>query len=437
MSTVNIGLIGAGTVGCGVYKVLTENKALIEKRLGAEICLKKIADIDPNRERPVDIPKSMFTTDAMELIQDKSIDIIIELVGGATVAKDFILQSIKRAKHVVTANKALLAHHGREIFAAAAENGVDVGFEASVGGGIPIIKVLREAYVANNILSIHGILNGTTNYILSKMTDEGREFQDVLQQAQDEGYAEADPAFDIDGIDAAHKISILVMLSFGMFYDFDSIPVEGIRHITPVEIAFADEFGYKIKLLSVAKHTPKGIEISVHPALIKKGTPLADVSGAFNAIHIEGDAVGPTMLYGMGAGMLPTASAVLSDTIQIARNILHNNTHSSIRNSFVRTSEEEIKLVSPKELQSRFYIRFQLDDHPGLLGQITSILGKHNVSIESVIQKGKHTEGGDVPVVMMTHKVLESNMLDALSEIDTSALSKQKCVFIRIADIFQ
>ncbi len=435
MGVINIGLIGAGTVGCGVYKVLTENKQIIEKRLGAELAIKKIADIDPDRKRPVEIPRSQFTTDAAELIHDDSIHIIIELIGGTTVAKDFIIESIKNNKHVVTANKALLAHHGKEIFTAASEKGVDVGFEASVGGGIPVIRVVREGYVANHIKSIYGILNGTTNYILSKITQDGSDFAEVLKQAQEQGYAEADPTFDIDGIDAAHKISILAMLSFGVFLEFDTIPVEGIRHITPLDISFADEFGYAIKLLSIAKAVEEGIEIGVHPALIKKATPLADVSGAFNAIHIEGDVVGPTMLYGLGAGMMPTASAVVSDAVQIAKNIHHSNTHSSIPQFFQDPPTSKTTLLDPGGLVSRFYVRFQLEDTPGELGRVANILGKNHVGIESVIQKGRHHGGGDVPVVIMTHDIVEKNLLAALAEIEKLEISKGKNVFLRIVDV--
>jgi len=433
MEVINVGLIGAGTVGCGVIKILSDNMDIIEKRVGLEIKLKKIADIDPDRKRPVKIPKSLFTTNASELLGDSSIQIVIELVGGTTIAKDLILGSIENGKHVVTANKALLAHHGKEIFLAASKKGVDIGFEASVGGGIPIIKATKEGYVANRILSVHGIINGTSNYILSKMTEEGRGFDDVLEQAKKEGYAEADPSFDIDGIDAAHKLSILIMLSFGIFLDFEKIHVEGIRHITPIDISFADELGYKIKLLAITKSRNEGIEAGVYPALVQKGTQIADVSGAFNAIYVVGDSVGPTMLYGMGAGMMPTASAVVSDIVQIANNIKLNNAHSSIPRLY--NDGDTSCLISITEIVTKYYLRFQVEDSPGVLGQITGCLGHNDISIEAVIQKGRHLGGGDVPVVMMTHEAKERNLLSALAEINSFPFVKANGVFIRIEDL--
>jgi homoserine dehydrogenase len=433
MKTVNVGLIGAGTVGCGVIKVLTENSELIEKRSGVRIQLKKIADIDIKRKRPVQIPESLLTTNAWEIIEDTDIPIVIELVGGTTVAKDFVLGAIERGKHVVTANKALLALYGKEIFLAASKREVDVGFEASVGGGIPIIRAIREGYVANNILSIYGIINGTSNYILSKMTEEGREFNEVLRQAQAEGYAEADPSLDIDGVDAAHKLSILVMLSFGIFLDFSRIHVEGIRNITPLDISFANEFGYRIKLLAIAKSREGRIEARVHPTLVRKETPLADVSGVFNAIHVTGDAVGPTMLYGMGAGMMPTASAVVSDVVEIAKNITLGNSHSSLPRFY--GGDISSSPIPMSEITTKYYLRFQVEDRPGVLAQIAGSLGKNNISIESVIQKGRKLEGGDVPVVIMTHEAREKDLLSALDEIDRFPVVKAKSVFIRIEEL--
>lgn len=433
MNVVNLGLIGAGTVGCGVIKVINENRDIIEKRSGVRLQIKRIADIDPERKRPVEIPRSLLTTDAWEVIEDESIPIVIELVGGTTVARDFILGAIRKGKHVVTANKALLAHYGKEIFLAASENEVDVGFEASVGGGIPIIRATKEGYVANRILSIHGIINGTCNYILSKMTEEGREFGDVLRRAQEKGYAEADPSFDIEGIDTAHKLSILIMLSFGVFPDFKRIYVEGIQNITPLDISFADEFGYRIKLLAIAKARDEGIEARVHPTLVEKGTPLADVSGAFNAIYMVGDAVGPTMLYGMGAGMMPTASAVVSDVVQIAKNITLDNLHSSIPRLY--QEESSSSLIPMSDVVTKYYLRFQVEDRPGVLGQIAGSLGRNNISIESVIQKGRQIEGGDVPVVIMTHEARERDLLSALREIDDFPVVKAKSTLIRIEEL--
>lgn len=433
MSVVNVGLIGAGTVGCGVIKILNQNKKIIENRTGLTLNLKMIADNDPDRKRPVRLPKKKLTKDAWDLINDEAIDIVVELVGGTTIAKDFVLEAIKNGKHVITANKALLAHHGKTIFKEAAKNGVEVGFEASVGGGIPIIKSTQESYSANNILSIHGIMNGTSNYILSTMTEHGYEFEDVLKEAQEKGYAEADPSFDIDGVDAAHKLSILIMLSFGTFLNFDKIHVEGIRNITSLDIAYADELGYQIKLLSIAKSREEGLEAGVYPTLVKKGTQLADVSGAFNAIYVVGDAVGPTMLYGMGAGMMPTASAVVSDIIHVAKHLTLGNTHATAPRPY--QSRGNASLIKTSEISTKYYLRFQAADIPGILGNITSCLGKHNISIESVIQKSRHLGGGDVPIVIMTHEAKEKDLTSALKEISKFKAITGKTNFIRIEEL--
>ena len=431
MKSINVGLIGAGTVGTGVYKVLKSNISLIRKRRQFNIRVKKIADIAPRRKRAVKIPASMFTKNAYDLINDPEIDVIIELVGGTKIAKKFVIDALKAGKHVVTANKALLAHHGKEIFSLAAKKGLGVGFEASVGGGIPIIKSAMEGYVGNNIISIHGIMNGTSNYILYKMTEEELDFNTVLKQAQQEGYAEADPGFDIDGVDAAHKLSILVMLSWGKFYKFSSYHVEGIRNISPLDISFADELGYKIKLLAIAKQSRAGIEAGVYPALVKKGTQLADVKEAFNAIYVVGDAVGPTMLYGQGAGMMPTASAVVSDVVEICGNLCSSN---SPLVPSLYSDKDNLKLVDVKDTSNMYYLRFDVIDKPGVLGSITSILGKHNISIASMIQKGK--KGRSVPIVLMTHEAKESNLLKAIKIIEgRKNLTKAKTFFIRVEEI--
>lgn len=433
MSVVNVGLIGAGTVGCGVIKILNQNKEIIKNRTGITLNLKMIADNDPDRKRPVRLPKKKLTNDAYNLINDDSIDIIVELVGGTTIAKKFVLEAIKKGKHVITANKALLAHYGKEIFEEAAKKGVEVGFEASVGGGIPIIKATQESYAANNIKSIHGIMNGTSNYILSTMTEFGHEFEDVLKEAQEKGYAEADPSFDVDGVDAAHKLSILIMISFGIFLDFEKIHVEGIRNITSLDIAYADELGYQIKLLAIAKSRDEGLEAGVYPTLVKKGTQLADVSGAFNAIYVVGDAVGPTMLYGMGAGMMPTASAVVGDIIQVAKNFSLANTHPIGPHPY--GNKDKTSLIKTSEITTKYYLRFQAADIPGILGKITSCLGKHDISIESVIQKSRHLGGGDVPIVIMTHEAREKNLLSALKEISRLKAITGKTNFIRIEEL--
>lgn len=433
MNVVNIGLIGAGTVGCGVAKILFENSGLIEKRTGIKINIKKIADIDINRKRPVKIPKRIFTTDAWQVINDPDIPIIVELVGGTKIAKDFVMGALNNKKHVVTANKALLAHHGKEIFAAASKNNVNIGFEASVGGGIPIIISNKESYVANNIKSIYGIMNGTCNYILSTMSKEGLDFDVVLKSAQEKGYAEADPSFDIDGIDAAHKLSILIMLSYGQFIRFNKFYVEGIRNISNLDISYSDELGYVIKLLAIAKAKETGIEAGVYPALVKKGTQMADVSGAFNAIYMVGDALGPTMLYGMGAGMMPTGSAVVGDITQIAKTL--NNTDNNCYIPRFFEDKNYSNLIPMSEKTGNYYLRFQVKDKPGVLGKITNVLGKHSISIESVIQKGKEPNGGDVQVVMMTHESREKDLKNAIKKINRFSFVNNRSNFIRIENL--
>lgn len=432
MNVVNVGLIGAGTVGCGVAKILMNNSDLIQKRTGIKIILKKVADIDIERKRPVKIPKKLFTNDAWELINDPEIPIIIELVGGTKIAKDFVIGALKNKKHIVTANKALLAHHGREIFSLASKNNVNIGFEASVGGGIPIIISNKESYVGNNIHSIYGIINGTCNYILSEMSEKGLEFKDVLKSAQDQGYAEADPSFDIDGIDTAHKLSILIMLSYGQFFKFNKFHVEGIRNIAMQDISFADELGYSIKLLAIAKSKNKGLEAGVYPALVKKRTQMADVSGAFNAIYIVGDALGPTMLYGMGAGMMPTGSAVVGDIVQISKSINNKDTNFVPR---LYTDKNNSTLIPINERFGKYYLRFEVKDKPGVLGNITKVLGNNKISIESVIQKGKEPNGGDVQVVMMTHEAIEKDLTNALSAINRFSFVASKPTFFRIEDL--
>ena len=433
MNSVNIGLIGAGTIGCGVYKTISENTDIIEKRTGIKLNIKKVADLDIKRKRPVKIPKKLFTTDARELINDESISIIIELIGGTTAARELVLGAIRSGKNVVTANKALLAHHGDEIFREATANEVHVAFEASVGGGIPVIKATHESYVANNILSIHGIMNGTCNYILHNMSEKKKGFDEMLQRAQEEGYAEADPSFDIDGIDAAHKLSILIMLAYGFFPKFDDIYVEGIRNISSTDINFTEQLGYRIKLLAIAKLTDAGIQAGVYPALIRKNTQLADVKDAFNAIHIVGDKVGPTMLYGMGAGMLPTASAVVGDLVSIAKTV--QNGSQPAPPMLYSEDAGHRTILGTDRLTGRYYLRFQVEDKPGTLGKITTVLGKCGISIESIIQRTRETNGGEVPIIIMTHESSEKSLRKALEMIKKSMASVADAIFLRIEEI--
>ena len=367
MQKINIGLIGFGTVGTGVVKVLKENAKTIQERLGAELVLKKIADKDIVRDRGIEVDKSMLTTDANEILNDHSISIIIELVGGIEPAKTYILKALNHKKHVVTANKALLSQHGEEIFKAAAKNNVDIGFEASVGGGIPIIKALKEGLVANRINSIYGIINGTANYILSKMTNEGGRFEDVLKKAQEKGYAEADPTYDVEGIDTAHKLAILINLAYGTHIKPADIYTEGISKITPLDIKFAREFGYKIKLLAIAKEEDGRIEARVHATMIPAEHLLSTVDGVYNAIYLRGNAVGPVMFYGKGAGMMPTASAVAADVVDICRNLKKGASHRVSPLSYMEDSVKKVEIKHIENLEIPYYLRFSVLRSEGYL----------------------------------------------------------------------
>ena len=433
MKKINVGIVGFGTVGTGTAKILIENSLLIEERVGIPIVVKKIADHDIEKEREINVDPAILTKDANEILNDPEIDIVVELIGGYGYAKEFILKAIDKGKHVVTANKALLAVHGDEIFRAAYRKGVDIGFEASVGGGIPIIRALKEGLVANRIESIYGIVNGTTNYILTKMTAEGKKFGDVLKKAQEKGYAEADPTFDVEGIDAAHKLAVLISLAYGVRIRFEDIYTEGISKITPLDIEFAREFGYRIKLLAITKDDKGKIEARVHPTMLRESAMLANVDGVFNAIYVTGDAVGSTMFYGRGAGMMPTGSAVVSDIADIARNIIKK---SHQRVPPLGCSEGCIKDAKVKDISetvNHYYIRFSAMDKPGVLSKISGILGEKNISISSMIQKGRQV-GGSVPIVMMTHEAKEKDVRKALDEIDRLPVVHDKTVFIRIEE---
>ncbi len=432
MKEIKVGLIGFGTVGSGVGRILQKNSKLIEKRMGAKLVLKRIADIDLKSDRGVKLRPGVLTRKTEDVIEDREIDIVIELVGGIDPAKSFILKAIRNRKHIVTANKALLALHGDEIFREAQRFGVDVNFEASVGGGIPLIRSIKEGLVANRIDSIFGILNGTSNYILSKMTDEGRDFKEVLREAQEKGYAEADPTYDIEGIDAAHKLAILIRLAFGTPLAFNEIFIGGISEITPLDIQFSREFGYRIKLLAIAKIDKERIEARVHPTMIPEGHLLSTVEGVFNAIYIKGDAVGPTLFYGQGAGQMPTGSAVVSDLVELGRNVL---TRASGRRvpllSYQESAIEKIPLKKMDDVVMPFYMRFSALDRPMVLSKISGILGKNDISISAVIQKGRQINGA-VPIVMMTHEAKEKNVHQALKEIDRLGVILGKTMFIRV-----
>jgi len=433
MKKIRVGLLGFGTVGSGTAKILLENKDVLDARLGAELELKWIGDLDVDSDRGVTVDKRVLTTDAKQVINDPEVDIIVELVGGYEPAKSFILAAIENGKHVVTANKALLAAYGEEIFAAASKQGVEIGFEASVGGGIPLLRSIKEGLVANRIHRLFGILNGTSNYILSKMTNEGGSFSEVLKEAQDLGYAEADPTFDVEGVDAAHKLTILLSIAYGVPIDFKSVYTEGISKITSLDIAFMKEFGYRIKLLAISKDDGNSIEARVHPTLIPEGSLLANVNEAYNALYISGDAVGNVMFYGPGAGMMPTGSAVVSDLVDVARNILNN---SMGRVPYFGYQSNQVKprtIKSPRDLMAKYYFRVSAHDRPGVLSKISGILGENDISIESVHQKGRDLVGA-VPIVMITHEAREAAVYAALSRIDDLDVVKDKTVMIRIED---
>ena len=418
--SINVGLIGFGTVGTGTVRILRENADTIRRRLGAPIVLKRIADLDIKKDRGVPLSGVQLTTNARDVLDDPDIDVVVELMGGYKPAREFILDAIRNKKHVVTANKALLAVHGEEIYSAAEKAGVTLGFEASVAGGIPILGALRNGLAANDFESIYGIVNGTCNYILTLMTDEGRKFDDVLKEAQAKGYAEADPTFDIEGIDSAHKLAILTMLAFGTPVKFDDIYTEGISKISPLDIDFARDLGYKIKLLAITKMADGEIEARVHPTMLPGSYPIATVDGVFNALSVVGDAVGSTMFYGRGAGDMPTGSAVVSDIMDIGRDILAGCAHRSPVTAFKERANLKIRRM--ENITSCYYLRFSALDKPGVMSRITGVLGKNNISISSMIQKGrKATEA--VPVVMMTHEAVERDVRKALGEID-----KMDCV---------
>jgi homoserine dehydrogenase len=418
--SINVGIIGFGTVGTGTARILLENAELIKRRLGAPVVLKKISDLDIKKDRGLKLPGVQLTTNVQDVLADPDIDVVVELIGGYKPAKEFLLEAIKNKKHVVTANKALLAVHGEELYAAAEKAGVTIGYEASVAGGIPILAAIRTGLAANNIKSIYGIVNGTCNYILTLMTNEGRKFEEVLKEAQAKGYAEADPTFDIEGIDSAHKLAVLTMLTYGTPVKFDDIYTEGISKITPLDIDFARELGYKIKLLAITKMVNGEVEARVHPTMLPGEFPIATVDGVYNALSVVGDAVGSTLFYGRGAGDMPTGSAVVSDIIDIGRDLLAG---CALRSPIAGFRERTpLKIRKMDDITSCYYLRFTAADKPGVLSRISGVLGKNNISVESVLQKGRGAAEA-VPLVMMSHEALERDVRKALDEIN-----KMDCV---------
>jgi len=432
MKEIKVGLIGFGTVGSGLAEVMLAQQQRLEKRSGLSVRLAAVADINIEA-LPPQFSGIRLTRDAAELIGDPEIDIIVELIGGIQPAKTFVMDAIAAGKHVVTANKALLSQEGKDIFAAAAENGVEVGFEASVGGGIPVIKSLKEGLVANKILSIMGIMNGTANYILTRMTDEGVAFDVVLKDAQEQGFAEADPTYDIEGIDTAHKLAILMTMAYGMNITHNDIATEGISRIEPMDIEFAREFGCRIKLLAISRNHDEHVEARVHPTMVPETHLLAKIDGAFNAVHFTGDMVGNVLFYGLGAGKMPTGSAVAADIMDIARDIHAGSIGRVPSLSYLPENIGERRITSMDELSCPYYFRISARDEPGVLAAIAGILSKNAISIESVIQKGRQKRG-PVAIVMRTHTAQESAVSAALQEIDGLAVVTAPTVKIRMLE---
>ena len=429
---IGVGIVGYGTVGSGTAKLLLENAGLLRQRVGVPIRLVRVADLDLDRDRGVKLPEGVLIRDGLQVARDPGVQIFVELIGGTGAAREYLLEAVRNGKSVVTANKALLAEHGAEISQAVASAGVDIGFEASVGGGIPIIRAMREGLAANRILEFYGIINGTCNYILSRMTGEGKEFAEVLAEAQRIGLAEANPSFDVDGIDSVHKLAILVWLATGGSVPLREIYVEGIRDITAQDIAFAREFGYVIKLLATAKQKESGVEVHVHPTMIPEGHLLATVGGSFNAIYVKGDFVGSTLYYGPGAGQLPTASAVVSDIIEIARELRRGARGRIPPSGFHLPGNGGKTPVFPfADVKSEYYLRFQVLDKPGVLSKIAGVLGSHSISISSVIQKGRKAESA-VPIFIQTHHAKERDIRAALGETDRLPVVLDRTRMIRI-----
>ena len=430
MKEIKVGIIGFGTVGAGVAENLLLNKEVIAKRTGVNVTLTRIADLDITTDRGIAIPEGVLTTDASLAI--KECDIIVELVGGTTVAKKFILSAIEAGKCVVTANKALLALHGKEIFDAAEKHGVDVYYEASVAGGIPIIKALREGLVSNRINRICGIMNGTCNYIITRMEREGADFNSVLADAQKLGYAEANPSLDIDGFDTAHKTAILAALAYGEWFGLDPVSVEGIRDLSLDDIRYADEMGYRIKLLATIKNKDGNVQFSVAPTLVPKDTLLANISEVFNGVLVDGDTVGQTLFYGRGAGRAATASAVVADITDVAINLAGGTVR---RIPAFREGKLYDKVLNPDEITSRYYLRFEIKDCPGVVASITRLLADRDINISSMVQDEDKHKAGKVPLVILTHEASSKNLKSALAEIATLSNNQSPVKVMRIEDL--
>lgn len=431
---VKLGLIGLGTVGTGVVQLLARNGDMIARKLGRPLSLARVASRSVHTKPHPPLEYAQLSSDPWSVVHDPEVDLVIELIGGIEPARSLILEAMRRGKDVVTANKALLAQHGAEIFAAAEAHGVRIGFEASVAGGIPIIRTLREGLAGDRNRALFGIVNGTCNYILTTMSEQEEDFATVLRRAQEQGLAEADPSFDIDGVDAAHKLTLLAMLAFGVRVSFESVYVEGIRHVSQTDILFAREFGYGIKLLAIAKEEDGALDVRVHPTMIPSSSLLAGVGDAYNAIFVQGEALGSSLYFGRGAGSLPTATAVVADIIDTARQ------RGAVRGTGVPPlgmpwqELREIPLRPIDELTSEYYLRFMALDRPGVLARIAGILGEHEISIASVIQRGRSEGDETVPLVLRTHAARERNLKAALCLVDQLPIVQGKSVSIRIEE---
>lgn len=431
MNTVNVGIIGFGTVGSGTVEILLNNRDIITSRVGSEILIRKIADLDIARDRGVPVASDLLTTDPMEIIRDPGIHIVVELIGGLTHARDFILKAMEAGKHVVTANKALLAECGGEIYGAAEKYGISLAYEASVGGGIPVIRSLREGLAANRIQTIMGILNGTSNYILTQMSQKELPYKRAVEEAIRLGYAEDPPTLDVDGTDAAHKLAILVSIALGVPVPFHSIYREGIDRLTPEDIRFAAEFGYCLKLLAISRNLGERVEARVHPAMVPLDHIMANVNGVYNAIYLEGDFVGPNLYYGYGAGKKPTGSSVVADIMHLARQIRCGVRSLIPPLAHARPGRKDVIIQPIEELCTSYYFRCSARDSPGVLSKISGILGENDISIYSVIQKGREVDGS-VPVVMLTHEAKESSVRNALAQMEQLDVLTEKTVIIRV-----
>jgi len=435
MKPMNIGLLGVGTVGGGTHKVLRRNREEIARRAGREIVVRIAAARNLDKARQVVGSEVELTDDPFRIVSHPDIEIVAELMGGTDLARELVLAAIKHGKHVVTANKALLAEHGNEIFSAAQQKGVTVAFEAAVAGGIPIIKALREGLTANQIEWVAGIINGTTNYILSEMRDTGAAFEEVLKAAQRLGYAEADPTFDIEGVDAAHKLTIMASLAFGIPIQLDKVHTEGISNLARVDIRYAEEFGYRIKLLGITKRVAEGIELRVHPTLIPHRRLIANVEGAMNAILVKGDAVGPTLYYGAGAGAEPTASAVIADLVDVTRMHTADPEHRVPHFAFRSDQLSDVPVLPMGEVQSCYYLRMRVVDRPGVLADITRILADRTISIEAMLQREPAEGEEEVNIIILTHMTKEKEMDAAIKRIEALPVTSGSVIRIRIESL--